>query len=164
MQAGRFNPFVINEYSNYEHYLKTPVDIDEVVERTRKLVESQGGQLMIVHIPYRSQVSDYYLQFTQQFDKNKQASSLKSAAYQVHARYLQALCQRLGIAYLDMTAILRQFEDKGEHMYWDYDEHMKGASYLLIGRLIYERWENQREPDANQEPVGFSARLQGSRS
>lgn len=151
MQAGRFNPFVINEYSNYEHYLKLPVDIDEVLARTKTLVEEQGGELMIVHIPYRSQVSDYYLQFTQQFDKNKQPQSLMSAAYQVHADYLKAVCRQQGIAYLDMTSILRQYESKGEHMYWDYDEHMKGSSYLLVGRLIYELWETRRLTSVSQE-------------
>lgn len=150
MRTGRFNPFVINEYSNYEHYLKMPVDIDKVIGRTKKRLEELGGKLMIVHIPYRSQVSDYYLQFTRQFDKNKKETSLTSAAYQVHADYLQALCHQQGIAYLDMTAILRQFEDRGEHMYWDYDQHMKGASYLLIGKMIFELWENQRELNANQ--------------
>jgi|GEM_PF-602270 len=149
MRTGRFNPFVINEYSNYEHYLKMPVDIVEVIERTKEQVEKLGSQLMIVHIPYRSQVSDYYLQFTRKFDKNKNESSLTSAAYQIHADYLQALCLQQGIAYLDMTAILRQFEDKGEHVYWDYDEHMKGSSYLLTGRMIFELWENQRELGIN---------------
>ena len=145
MQDGRFNPFVINEYSNYEYYLKLPVDISDVIAQTKAQLEAQGSELMIVHIPYRSQVTDYYLPFAQQFDENKQPSSLTSAAYQVHAGYLKSMCQQLGIAYLDMTPVLRQLENKGEHMYWDYDEHMKGSSYLLTGKLIFELWESQQQ-------------------
>lgn len=149
MKAGRFNPFVINEYSNYEHYLKMPVDISAVIKSTKTQLEAQGSQLMIVHIPYRSQVSDYYLDFTQQFDKNKKPNTLTSAAYQIHADYLKSLSQQLDIAYLDMTPMLHQFESKGEHMYWDYDEHMKGSSYLLIGEMIFELWQNQRQLEAD---------------
>lgn len=144
MQTGRFNPFVINEYTNYATYLPIPAKIDGVIERTRQFVEAHGSQLMVVHIPYRSQVSDYYLDYTRQFDINKQPESLMPEAYQVHASYLKTECERLGIPFLDMTAILRQREAGGEHMYWNYDEHMKGSTYLLTGAEIFHAWESHR--------------------
>jgi len=143
MQAGRFNPFVINEYTNYATYLPIPAKIDGVIERTRQFVEAHGSQLMVVHIPYRSQVSDYYLDYTRQYDINKQPESLMPETYQVHARFLKAECEQLGIPFLDMTDILRQREADGEHMYWNYDEHMKGSSYLLTGTEIFRVWKQQ---------------------
>ena len=141
MQQGRFNPFVINEYTNYELHLKMPANIEGVIERTRDFVASHGGQLLLVHIPYRSQVSDHYLQYTQLFDKNKQPVSLMSAQYQVHAEFLRAESERLDVPFLDMTTILRQHEAKGQRMYWNYDEHMKSASYLMTGEEIYKTWQ-----------------------
>lgn len=142
MEQGRFNPFVINEYTNYELYLKVPANIEGVIERTRDFIAAHGGQLLLVHIPYRSQVSDHYLQYTKLFDKNKQPASLMSAQYQVHAEFLRAESEQLDVPYLDMTAILRQHEADGQRMYWDYDEHMKNTSYLITGKEIYSLWES----------------------
>jgi hypothetical protein len=147
MQTGRFNPFVINEYTNYATYLPIPAKIEGVIERTRNFVEAHGGQLMLVHIPYRSQVSDHYLDYSRQFDINKQPVSLMSEDYQVHAGFLDTECQRLEIPCLDMTAILRQREADGERMYWNYDEHMKGSTYLLTGAEIFRVWRHQRVKD-----------------
>ena len=147
MQQGRFNPFVINEYTNYELHLKVPANIEGVIERTRDFVAAHGGQLLLVHIPYRSQVSDHYLQYTKQFDKNKQPVSLMSAQYQFHAEYLRAESERLDVPFLDMTTILRQHEAKGQRMYWDYDEHMKNTSYLMTGEEIYSFWKSSYKSD-----------------
>lgn len=144
MQTGRFNPFVINEYTNYAAYLAVPAKIDGVIERTRDFVEAHGSQLMLVHIPYRSQVSDHYLDYTRRFDIEKQPASLMPEENQVHARFLKTESEKLSIPYLDMTAILRQREASGERMYWDYDEHMKGSTYLMTGAEIFRAWKQHR--------------------
>ena len=65
-----------------------------------------------------------------------------SETYQTHASSIRAECERFDIPFLDMTAILRQREAKGERMYWDFDEHMKASSYLMTGAKIYEFWRD----------------------
>ncbi|GMR15634.1 MAG: hypothetical protein BMS9Abin30_1271 [Gammaproteobacteria bacterium] len=142
MQQGRFNPFVVNEYSNYERYLRAPAKIEGVIERLKRYVEAYGSQLLLVYIPYRSQVSDRYLEYTSLFDEDKQPASLMSAPYQGQAELLKHASKRFGVPFLDMTTILRRREANGEPMYWNYDEHMKGTSYLMTGEEIYRFWKS----------------------
>ena len=142
MMQGRFNPFVINEYTNYKEFLTRPADMTNVIEHTKHFVESHGGRLMLVHIPYKGQVSDHYLEYLKQYDENKQPTSLLPDVYQLHARSLRAVCERFEIPFLDLTTMLRQREAGGQRMYWDYDEHMRASSYLMIGEEIYRLWRN----------------------
>ncbi len=142
MKQGRFNPFMVNLYTIYEGYLPRPKDMPGVIERTRNFVEAHGSNLLVVHIPFKGQVSDHYLESMQQFDENKQPSSLMADEYQVHASLLRADCERHGVPFLDLTAFLREREAGGERMYWEYDEHMKASSYLLIGEEIYKFWKS----------------------
>ena len=41
-----------------------------------------------------------------------------------------------------MSETLRQLEADGDRMYWNYDEHMKGPSYLLTGAEIHRFWSS----------------------
>lgn len=141
MKQGRFNPFIVNQYTTYKGYLPRPKDMPGVIERTKSFVESHGSSLMVVHIPYKGQVSDHYFETMQQFDENKQPSSLMADEYQVHASMLRADCERHGVPFLDLTAFLREREAGGERMYWEYDEHMKPSAYLLVGEEIYKFWD-----------------------
>lgn len=142
MRQGRFNPFVINEYSNYEVFLPRPTNMTGAIEPLKTFVESHGSKLFVVHIPYKAQVSDHYLDFQSQYDENKQPTSLMTDRYQVHAEALGAECGRLQVPFLDMTAVLRKREASGERMYWDYDEHMKASAYLVTGEKIYNLWRS----------------------
>jgi len=140
MKHGRFNPFMVNQYTIYKGYLPRAKDMPGVIERTKNFVEAHGSSLMVVHIPYKGQVSDHYLESMQQFDENKQPSSLMADEYQVHASMLRVDCEQHGVPFLDLTAFLREREAGGERMYWEYDEHMKASTYLLIGEEIYKFW------------------------
>ena len=42
-----------------------------------------------------------------------------------------------------MTPILRKYEASGERLYWNYDEHMKGESYVLVGKYLYDWFERE---------------------
>lgn len=148
MNQGRFNPFVINEHTNYEAFLSRPVDMANVIEHTKRFVESNGSKLMVVHIPYKGQVSDHYLDYVKEYDENKQPASLMSDDYQVHAKSLRDACDQFDVPFLDMTGTLRQREANGERMYWDYDEHMRATAYLMTGEEIYRFWKNSVSPEA----------------
>lgn len=140
MRQGRFNPFVVNEYSNYEAFLSGPTNMDEAIEPLKIFTEAHGSRLIVVHLPYKAQVSDYYLGFQEQYDENKQPISLMAERYQVHAEALRIECERLQVPFLDLTPLIRAREADGQRMYWDFDEHMKAASYLVIGETIYDLW------------------------
>lgn len=141
MQRGRFNPFMVNQHTIYSAYLPRPKDMSSVIERTKNFVEAHGSRLLVVHIPYKGQVSDHYLAALRQFDENKQLASLMPAQYQLHADMLRADCERHDVPFLDLTDFLREREARGERVYWEYDEHMKAETYLLLGRRIYQFWD-----------------------
>jgi len=142
MKEGMFNPFVVNEYTNYEAFLSRPTELPRIVEATKNYIEAQGSKLVVVHIPYKGQVSDHYREYTKQYDENKAPASLMGDKYQLHASLLAAECTRLGVPFLDMNDFLRKRETGGERMYWDYDEHMKAAAYLATGEEIYRFWSS----------------------
>ncbi len=142
MKDGLFNPFVVNEYTNFEAFLPRPTELPGIVEATKNYIEAHGSKLIVVHIPYKGQVSDHYAEYTKQYDENKAPASLMDDKYQVHASVLAAECERLDVPFLDMTDYLRKREAGGERMYWNYDEHMKAAAYLATGEEIFRFWRN----------------------
>ncbi|MFC1796468.1 hypothetical protein ACFL1V_05165 [Pseudomonadota bacterium] len=142
MKRGHFNPFVINEYTNYKAFLSRTADMSNVIEHTRNFVKAHGSKLMVVHVPYKGQVSDYYLEYVKQYDENKRPTSLMMDEYQRHAESLRVACEQFDVPFLDVTATLRQHEADGQRMYWNYDEHMKASSYLIIGEEIHKFWRN----------------------
>lgn len=144
MRKGRFNPHVINEYSLYKKRLTLRYNNSEQPSYMKKFIEDSGGKLIIVYIPCRSQVSDSYLQYQREFNQEKQLQTLTSEEYQVHAQILRDICSNLNIPFLDTTALIKKYEDNGTRMYWNYDEHMKGDTYSLIGAEIYSFWKSGR--------------------
>jgi len=57
---------------------------------------------------------------------------------------LAQTCRQLAIPFLDLTPLLRKAE-AGGHLYWNYDEHMRGSTYLWVGATIFQ-WLHSNEP------------------
>jgi hypothetical protein len=83
-------------------------------------------------------VSDAYLPFRSEYSENKHPESLMGERHQLHARLLKSACAQLHIPFLDVTPPLREREASGERLYWNYDPHLRGASYLMLGEVIYQ--------------------------
>lgn len=143
MKRGRFNPYALNYYDRLEKTLRQSVDISPHLMALKEFVTQFSCQLFIAYIPCNHQVSDAYLSFLKEFNENENPSSLMEESYQIHARTLANTCRQLNIPFWDSTAILRQYEEEGERLYWDYDSHMKGKGYLLVGKYLYEWFTNQ---------------------
>jgi hypothetical protein len=39
-----------------------------------------------------------------------------------------------------MTQLVIDEERDGNHLYWNYDEHMRGTSYMMLGKSMYGWW------------------------
>jgi len=37
--------------------------------------------------------------------------------------------------------MIKTEEARGNHLYWDYDDHMRGSSYLMMGESISKWWQ-----------------------
>ena len=44
---------------------------------------------------------------------------------------------------------MEEVEKSGDHLYWKYDEHMRGRGYTLAGQRIFKWWEDTNKNQAD---------------
>ena len=141
MKKGSFNPYVVNKNEREKKFLCMPFDILPHLTGLSTFLDSFSCKLLITYIPSNNQVSDAYLSFQNKYNLTN-PTSLMEDQYQIHARILENTCSQLNIPFLDLTPILRKYEEKNERLYWNYDSHMKGRGYLLVGENLYEWYDS----------------------
>jgi hypothetical protein len=139
MRKGEFNPFAVDLLNRAEKALRQPIEPAEVLRQFQQIAHGAKTELRIVYLPFSTQVSDYYVPFQEKYALEKGVHSLLGPEYQIHSQALAKSCQKLGIPFLDLTPLLRKAEADQEHLYWNFDEHMRGFTYLRVGATI-ERW------------------------
>lgn len=144
MKAGRFNPFSVDGYKNFKERLPESFQITEHLNGIQNYAAQFGKKVYIVYIPSRNQVSNYYLKFQKEFSAADSLTTLTLPEYQIHAKIMSEGCKSLGIPFFDFTAIVKREEDSGNHLYWNYDEHMKAKGYKLIGETLYGWWKEAK--------------------
>jgi hypothetical protein len=144
MKAGDFNNFRTNWYPNEKNFFSSQIDVNSKFQFIKNYLDKNNCKLTVYYIPSRLQVSDYYYQFEKTYCQINcpETSSLMGEEYQIHAQILGDICKTNGIKYQDLTPIIRAKEDAGQHLYWSYDDHMRGDSYLMLGEEIYNTWSN----------------------
>lgn len=147
MRTGGFNPFVVDLLNKAAAALRQPVDLSGTLRELQSFARAQRTELRVVYLPFSTQVSDRYRTFQQKYVTRPGPESLLGARYQIHREALAANCAALAIPFLDLTPLFRAAEEKGEHLYWDYDEHLRGPSYLRVGATICKWGETGRAPD-----------------
>ncbi len=140
MKAGDFNPFVPGSFEFMELNLKKPFELAPMVASIQKYAARYGTQLRVVYVPLSDQVTDHYLEYHRKYSLKSKVTTFTTEDYQLHSRLLRRDCEKAGIEFLDTTPILKAREDRGIHNSWNYDEHMKGESYLSLGGEIFKRW------------------------
>ena len=148
MKKGDFNFFRTNWVLEEEKFLKAPADISKQIEALRNFTRSSNTELFIFHIPSRHQVSNYYYAFERGYCCTKicpDALDMTGERYHRHRRMLAKLCGRLEIPFYDLTPLIKAEEDKGNHMYWNFDDHLRAKGYGLIGRSMFDWWVGLRE-------------------
>lgn len=138
MERGTMNPWSADHLSGVERKLKLPSNAEPYISNLAAFLKKYGVTLRMVYIPHNLQVSDYYVQFQQKYSKPNGIQSLLGSEYQRQVKEVADICQRLNIPFLDFTPFLREEEAKGRHWYCDYDQHMRGPSYVRTGRMIQE--------------------------
>lgn len=142
MRKGDFNFFRTNWILEEERFLKAPTDLTDKLKMLKDYVVGNGSQMTVFYIPSRNQVSTYYYQYEREYCIKycPDQLDLTQPAYQIHRSMLKANCSSLGIPFYDLTGLVKQEEDIGNHLYWHYDDHMRGEGYLMLGEAIFDRW------------------------
>lgn len=141
MKQSLFNPFLVNSLAKEAQYLKAKPPLGETVGFFKYVCEQNGTKPIIVYIPSRNQVTDYYLPFEKEYCLNlcNGIESLTTPDYQIHQQFLKKECESLQVQLIDLTATVKDKETKGIHLYWDYDQHMRAKGYQLLGQTIWNQ-------------------------
>ncbi|MEM9022525.1 MAG: hypothetical protein AAGB22_02195 [Bacteroidota bacterium] len=148
MKRGDYNFFRANWVLEEEKFLRAGADISGKLQAIRDYLAGHGTQLTVFYIPSRHQVSNHYYAYEREvcLQLCPDRLDLTAEPYQLHRRMLAHDCGQLQIPFHDLTDLVKAEEDRGNHLYWNYDDHMRGKGYMLLGRAIYERWNAARSP------------------
>lgn len=143
MKEGRFNYYRTNWYQKEAQLLGSKIDIEPYLVQIKSILEAHNCKLKVAYIPSRHQVSDYYYPYEKAYCQTvcPEFYSMTGADYQIHQTYLDSTFNKLNIAFKDFTADIRAQEQKGNHLYWQYDDHMKAKGYRLVGEGLYDFWK-----------------------
>lgn len=146
MVDGRTNPFKLNQILREQEGLANVVDLSEMFSFLNQIQSKYNTKFMVCYIPARHQVTNYYYQFDKVFCAKLCPESLDMTIpfYNQHQKYLHGICADYQIDFLDFTDAIREKENKSEHLYWNYDDHMKGHGYQMIGKMIYEKLSSKK--------------------
>jgi len=144
MIEGKTNPFKLNQILRERAGLLKQPNLEEAFDYFRKLTEKNHVKLVIGYIPARHQVTNYYYQFDQLFCQKDcpEQLDLTVAQYNQHQNYLENLSVINDFEFINFTSLIKTEESNNHHLYWDYDDHMKGKGYLLLGKHLYEKVKN----------------------
>lgn len=140
MKQGKFNPYVLDDLYNKEKYLREERDFHRKIGFIKTFLNKHNSKLVVAFIPSRNQVTDYYLKFEKEFCvKWPDGVGLTDDVYKSQTRALEKSCKDLAVPFIDLTGYIEKEEQKGNHQYYDYDEHMKGETYLNLGVQLYRQ-------------------------
>ncbi len=142
MRRGRSNPFRTNQILREKEMLAKEPNLGNAFNYIKSYAELHEVELIIYYIPARSMITNHYYQYEKEYCLKECVDpiDLTSSSYQVHRKALKEKCESLDIPFLDLSNFIKEKESQNKHLYWNYDDHMKGESYLLLGQELHNFW------------------------
>jgi hypothetical protein len=142
MKNGTYNPFRTNGLAMEEVFLKQDPPLGQTVPFLKYICDQSGAELVLVYMPSRHQVTTHYNAFGLEscLTKCSDTINLTLPMYQRHQQVLAQQCQDFDVKFIDLTETVRAEEQRGNHLFWNYDEHMRGNGYKLLGKAIWDLW------------------------
>lgn len=143
MINGTYSPFRTNNLFHEEKNLKQVPNLGEILPFLKYFSDEFGVKTVIVYIPSRNITTRYYYQYEMEHCLIKCADTLDltTEKYQIHRSTLIDQSFKHKIPLIDLTSIVKGEESAGNHLYWNYDDHMRSKGYLLLGASIYDIWK-----------------------
>lgn len=139
MKLGKLNPFLVNSFIKEERCLRNKPLLGETVPFFKYMCEQNSVIPVIVYIPSRNQITNHYSQYELQMCLDDMASSfdLTAPQYNQHQNIIKSQCAQFKVPFYDLTETLKKEELGGNHLFWNYDQHMKAKGYKLIGNNLH---------------------------
>lgn len=142
MKDATLNYFRTNWILKEEWSLKQPKDLTYKLAFIQGFLKEHGAKLTVFYLPSRSQVTNHYYPFEKAYCQVNcpDVLDLTGPQYQIHRASIAANCQALRVPFFDLTPVVAAREVSGNHLYWNFDDHMKGPAYDYLGKVIYAEW------------------------
>ncbi len=140
MSLGRFNPFVVNEFDRYKEVALESSPVEPHLRALLAFTKQFSTRLLVAFIPKRVTISDAYRVYESEFSSSDANESMLGPEYQIHPSLLRDACSALEIPFADLTTILREAENRGQRMYWNYDEHLNASGYAMVAKELFRQW------------------------
>lgn len=143
MKRGEISPFRTNNLHNENLILSKPPQLGEVLPFFEYFCKKFEVQPYVVYIPSKNLVTKHYYQFDKEMCLQycNDTLDLTTEKHQIHQKALTLECSKYNIPFIDLTETVRSREVFGDHLYWNYDDHMKAKGYIYLGEAIYQRWQ-----------------------
>ena len=140
MKQAKMNPFLINKFAKEEARLKLPPLLGQTVPFFKYICDQNQTIPVIVYLPSRNQVTKYYYPFEKEmtFGFPTETFDLTQPQYNIHQVELAKQCIRFQVPFMDLTQLVKAEETEGNHLFWNYDQHMKPKGYKLLGEKIFD--------------------------
>lgn len=144
MKQGKYNTFRLNYVLSEEKHLKVHTDMEPYLKWTNDFANYYQAQLVVCYIPSRQQVTQYYYPFELPSCRVlcPDSMDLTTPEYNIHQKELKRACDLLNVQFIDLTETIKREEQKGSHLYWNYDDHMRAKGYRLVGETVFREWGN----------------------
>ena len=140
MKSGTFNPHRTNGFLKEEHFLQLPPKLGQTFPFIEFIKKEYHVKPIVVYIPSRNQITNHYYKFEEALAKQYFSNTfdLTQPQYQIHQKQLAILCEKHQLPFIDLSLILKKEEASGNHLYWNYDEHMRSKGYQVIAKQLFK--------------------------
>jgi len=142
MKNGTFHPYKMNGVLLEKMFLEMPPHLDDVIGPLKIYCLNSGAELVVAYIPSKNQMSTHYYSYEKEQCQLECPDQLDLTLpkYQLHQQKLVEECKRQGVPFVDFSTTIREKEDNGVHLYWNYDEHMRSKGNALLAEELYNQW------------------------
>lgn len=147
MKQGNMNTFRINNAIAEQKNLSKEIDLGPFLQWVKAFLAEHKSKLVVTYIPSRLQLNNWYYQYELATCQVlcPDTMDLTGSAYQIHSAQLYESCKKLDVPFFDMTPVVLNEESTGNHLYWNYDDHMRSKGYKLIGETLFKQWSEQQD-------------------
>ncbi len=141
-------PFRINNLYTEKTRLGQEPLLGDIIPFFNHFSKRYGVEPIIAYVPSRNVVTRYYYQFDKQMCLQlcNDSIDLTTNNYLKHQKALGEECAKYNMTFFDLTDNVRLRESVNDHLYWNYDEHMRAKGYEHIGATIYQKWQDVYNP------------------
>ncbi len=144
MLKAELNPYRLNQSIRDERMFREPCNFLVPMDFFRYYSEKFDFEPVVVFIPSRNQITDKYGEYDFRLGKKlKPILSLTAEEYQKNQKHLKQVCNRLGLKFIDLTSEIKRHELNGNHLYWNYDDHMRAKGYKIVGETLFNLWSDE---------------------